>query len=115
MAAPAEAGLRVTVHITHLAMLAKARCVYGVSSRIVHAIQRACRSIAVRRARSFHRLSPCLGSTVSSQKKLLWTCVLDHTIAVAAVRRLLLLTAYRSGDAEPLIGRQTSASHLWCR
>jgi hypothetical protein len=48
-------------------------------------------------------------------KKIPWTCVLDHTIAVAAVQLLLPLTAYRSGDAEPLIGRQTSASHLWCR
>jgi hypothetical protein len=48
-------------------------------------------------------------------KKIPWTCVLDHTIAFAAVQLLLLLTAYRSGDAEPLIGRQASASHLWCR
>jgi hypothetical protein len=48
-------------------------------------------------------------------KKIPWTCVLDHTIAVAAVQLLLPLTDYRSGDAEPLIGRQTSASHLWCR
>src|SRR3954465_10333368 len=69
MAAPAEAGLRVTVHLARLAMLAKARCVYWVQSSTVTAIQRACRSIAVRRARSFHRLSPCLGSTVSSPKK----------------------------------------------
>jgi hypothetical protein len=48
-------------------------------------------------------------------KKMLWTCVLVHTTAVAAVRLLLLLTAYRSGDAETLIGRQKSASHDRCR
>ena len=71
--------------------------------------------ISVRWAWSFNRLSPCPCSTITWQKKILWTCVLDHTIAVAAVRLLLLLTAYRSGDAETLIGRQTSASQLWCR
>src|ERR1700752_1438221 len=51
---------------------------------------------------------------LSLRKKILRACVLDHMIAVAAVRLLLLLTAYRSGDAETLIGRQTPALHLWC-
>ena len=93
--------LKVIVRPGQLMTRRRWPCAYGERPRSLHVM----RESAMRR----------LSSTVSFAKKILWTCVLDHTIAVAAVRLLLLLTAYRSGDAETLIGRQTSASHLWCR